>query len=128
MTREIDEVLDRILADLRTGGAPVPRVEPSTWQDSVPAQSAELWADDGSGSGVWLDPGLPPADRVAHLADQVQEWAVEELCRQRLPTNWPRCPAHPQNHPMQARVVDGRAAWTCPAGAAGSWPIGEWTS
>jgi hypothetical protein len=25
-------------------------------------------------------------------------------------------------------VVDGRAAWTCQAGAAGSWPIGEWTS
>ena len=30
--------------------------------------------------GVWVDPGLAEAEQTAMLADQVQEWLVEELC------------------------------------------------
>ncbi|GAA4364556.1 hypothetical protein [Nocardioides caricicola] len=41
---------------------------------------------------------------------------VEELPAHHLPSNWPRCPEHPDNHPMAAKVVDGRAVWTCPRG------------
>jgi hypothetical protein len=36
------------------------------------------------------------------MADQVQEWAIEELWGAGASTNWPCCPLHPDNHPMQA--------------------------
>ena|SRR5690348_5297343 len=124
MTRAIDEALDLIVSDLVAGGVPVPRVEPTARQDLDPSESVMLFADDGSGMGVWLDLRLPAAQQLAHLADQVQEWAVEELVRLGLPTNWPACAAHPANHPLQASVVDDRAVWVCPVGEHPSLPIG----
>lgn len=112
----LGRALDRILRDL--AGIPAPRVEPSDWQDWPGAESAYLWAPDGSGRGVFVDPALAPAEQVVQLADQVQEWAVEELCAARQPTNWPRCPDHPDNHPMAPAVAqgvgEGVAAWCCP--------------
>lgn len=111
--------------DLVAGGVPLPRIEPSRWQDWDPSESVMLFAADGSGIGVWLDLGLSQAHGLAHLADQVQDWAVEELARLGLPTNWPACAAHPTNHPLQATVEGGRAVWVCPGGGAASSPIGK---
>jgi hypothetical protein len=48
------------------------------------------------------------------VADQVQEWAVEELCSVGRPTNWPQCPRHPQSHPLVAVLREGLAVWVCP--------------
>lgn len=124
VTRAIDGALDLIARDLVVGGVPLPRVEPTAWQDWDPSESVMLFAPDGSGMGVWLDLGLPAAMGLAHLADQVQEWAVEELARLGRPTNWPVCPAHPVNHPLRASVDDHRAVWACPAGDRPSSPIG----
>ena len=59
--------------------------------------------------GVWFDLGLDDDHALVHLADQVQEWVVEELARLGRPTNWPVCASHPANHPRQALVRDGRA-------------------
>jgi hypothetical protein len=125
VTRAIDRALGLILDDLAAGGVPLPRVEPSTWQTWEPSESLVLFAADDSGMGVWLDPDLPDDQALAHLADQVQDWAVEELARVARPTNWPVCEAHPANHPRRAVVEDGRAVWACPVGVAGSLPIGE---
>ncbi len=108
--------------DLTAGGVPLPHVEPKKWQTWDPSESVMLFAADGSGMGVWLDLGLSEAHRLAHLADQVQEWAVGELARLGRPTNWPVCAAHPVNHPLRATVEDGRAIWACPAGAATARP------
>ncbi|HYF74706.1 MAG TPA: hypothetical protein VD864_17895 [Nocardioides sp.] len=104
--------LDRILGDLTA--VPLPRVEPSHWQDWTGAESAVLWGSDGSSTGVWLDSTLAPAEQVVMLAEQVQEWVFEALCTARRPTNWPRCPAHPDNHPMAPRLTDGAPTWCCP--------------
>ncbi len=125
MTRAIDKALGRILDDLAAGGVPLPRVEPSTWQIWAPSESLELFAADHSGMGVWLDLRLPADQALAHLADQVQEWAVEELARLGRPTNWPVCEAHPANHPQRPVVEHGRAVWACPIGVADSLLIGE---
>lgn len=125
MTRAIDEVLGLIFKDLAAGGVPLPRVEPSTWQTWEPSESVTLFAADGSGMGVWLDPTLSEDLALVHLADQVHEWVVEELARLGRATNWPVCAAHPANHPRQAVVEHGRAVWACPVGAAVSSPIGE---
>ena len=125
VTPSIDEALALILRDLAAGGAPQPRVEQTTWQPWDPSESVMLFAADGSGMGVWLDLTLPDAKAVAHLADQVQEWAIEELARLGRATNWPICAAHPANHPRQAVVQHGCAVWACPAGGADSSPVGE---
>lgn len=58
--------------------------------------------------------GDPLPQRIAGVADQVQEWAVEELWRTGRPATWPECPWHPGSHPMTAVARDGRAGWTCP--------------
>jgi len=75
--------------------------------------------------GVWLDLSQSHAERLAHLADQIQEWAVEELARLHRPTNWPVCPAHPVNHPLKATVENGQAVWACPQGDTAPSPVGE---
>jgi hypothetical protein len=125
VARAIDEVLGLVFKDLAATGVPLPRVEPTSWQTWEPSESVALFAADGTGMGVWLDMTLSEDQALAHLADQVQEWVVEELARLGRPTNWPICVAHPANHPRQAVVEHGRAVWACPVGAADSRPIGE---
>jgi hypothetical protein len=125
VTRAIDEALGLIFHDLAAGGVPRPRVEPTKWQPWEPSESVMLFAADRGGIGVWLDLTLSDEHALAHLADQVQEWIVEELWRLGRPTNWPICAAHPATHPRQAVVGNGRAVWACPFGAPDSSPIGE---
>ena len=103
-----------VLHDLEVTGAPTPRIEESDWQDHESAESAFLRSEDNSGMGVWVDTSVAHAKQVAMLADQVQEWAVEELARTGRPTNWPECPDHPHNHPLAASAPGGAATWMCP--------------
>jgi hypothetical protein len=67
----------------------------------------------GSGLGISVAEGDSPAQRLAHLADQIQEWVTEELWRLGLPATWPVCPFHPNTHPLEALVVDNHAVWCC---------------
>ncbi len=124
VTRAIDVALGLIAEDLDAGGVPLPRVDPAPWQPWEPSESVTLLAADGTGMGVWLDLGLSRAEGLAHLADQVQDWAGEELGRLGRPTNWPACAAHPTSHPLRPRVQDGRAVWACPVAPAVWVPIG----
>jgi hypothetical protein len=114
VTDHLTRAMAAVLHDLDATGAPLHRIEPSDWQDWPTAESAVLRAEDGSGQGVWVDTAKSPAEQVAMVADQVQEWAVEELARLRRPTNWPRCEEHPHNHPLEAAGQDGVAMWMCP--------------
>jgi hypothetical protein len=49
-------------------------------------------------------------ERLTDIADQVQEWAVEERWERGESAVWPECPTHPDSHPL--RAVQG--AWHCP--------------
>jgi hypothetical protein len=109
----LHRALAPVLHDLEATGAPVPRVEGSDWQDWPGAESALLWSADRSGAGVWVDTDRSDAEQVAMLADQAQDWVVEELARAGS-TNWPPCPDHPDNHPLTAGVHHGTASWSCP--------------
>lgn len=90
------------------------RVEPSDW-GSVPEQITAMsrWPD-GSGTGVYVLATDSPAQRIAMLADQVQDATVEALPYMGHPAVWPECPDHPDGHPLHAGCVDGAAVWTCP--------------
>lgn len=83
------------------------------WTAQGQVASAMLWSPDDGGTGIWVHLGDSRALQVAHVADQVQEWAVEELWGSR-PTNWPPCPHHPTTHPLTTEVRDDAAWWCCP--------------
>jgi hypothetical protein len=110
----LSEALEPVLRDLEHAGAVMPEVRDGHWSDFEGQRTAMLYGPDGSGSGVFVLAGEPLADRVARVADQVQEWAVEALWTAGRPATWPECPDHPDTHPLQAVVLDGRAVWTCP--------------
>lgn len=84
-----------------------------------------LWSPDGNGFGVSLSRSATSAERVAGMADQVQQWAIEDQLWGRGDTNWPPCPAHPDTHPLTAAVVDDAAVWVCPQGGEVVAHVGE---
>lgn len=102
-----------ILRDLEASGLDAPRIEDNDWADNPEAASAMLWSPGGSGMGIQVGVAAPEVERVAMVADQVQEWVIEELWGS-APTNWPRCPIHPHSHPLEAFALDV-ATWVCPA-------------
>jgi hypothetical protein len=110
----LSEALAPVLRDLENSGAPFPDVRDRQWSD-VPGQlTAMLYGPDGSGQGVSAMAGERLPDRIASVADQVQEWAVEALWHAGRPATWPECPEHPGSHPLAAQLRDRRAAWACP--------------
>ncbi len=114
MDSALAEALTPVLRDLENSGSVRPDVRDGA-ESGWPRQlMAMLYSPGGSGQGVMVLAGDPLPDRIASVADQVQEWAVEELCSVGRPTNWPQCPRHPDSHPLSAVVRDNRAVWTCP--------------
>ena len=110
------EALAPVLHDLAATGLTLPRfADDEGWSSLPELATAMLWASDGSGTGVRVLRSAPWPARVVEVADQVQEWAIENVLWGGAETSWPPCPRHPRTHPLAAAVVAGRAAWTCPA-------------
>lgn len=109
---EFTQALEAVLHDLRAQCAVRPRLEEDAEYGLM------VYAPDGSGQGLVPPVGVTPAERLAHLAEQVQEWAVEALWSEGASAAWPQCPDHPDTHPLEAAVVDGTAMWVCPKGGA----------
>lgn len=122
----VDEVLQEsmepVLRDLRGAGISAPRVEDDDWTGDPDFPSVMLWSPDGYGFGVSVSRSALASARVAAVADQVQEWAIEELWGHG--SNWPPCPQHPNSHPMQATTRDDAAVWVCPTDQTIVSPIG----
>jgi hypothetical protein len=104
---------------------PIPaQVEPTAAGGDVVWITSDSW----SRAGIRIDGALPPAEQIADVADQIADWLVESLPGAGCPAVWPVCPLHPGSHPMQTRVVDAVAVWTCPVSgdtvaAVGSLPM-----
>lgn len=107
MDSALSEALAPVLRDLENSGD-------RQWSDVPGQMTAMLYGPDGSGQGVSAMAGEPLPDRIASVADQVQEWAVEALWHAGRPATWPECPEHPGSHPLAAQLRDHRAAWACP--------------
>ena len=119
------QALEPILRDLKRGGLDEPRVEDRDWTGNSETTSAMLWGLDGGGSGVSVSRSASSVERIADMADQVQEWAIEDQLWSAGATNWPRCPAHPNTHPLEAAAVNDKAVWICPMSREVVAPIGE---
>jgi hypothetical protein len=121
--------LEPVFRDLQSCGVPLPEVREVDWTTpagaDVPFMAyAMLWSQDGSGVRISLSLIDSEPDRVASAADQVQEWAIEDLWPDAL-TNWPPCPAHPNNHPLASATDDWVAVWVCPKDGSRVSPIGS---
>lgn len=125
METVLRQALEPILRDLRRSGLHGPRIEDRDWTADTETTSAKLWSLDGSGSGVSVLLSATPSERIADIADQVQQWAIEDQLWRAGATNWPRCPAHPNTHPLKAAAVDDAAVWVCPQGHDVVAQIGE---
>jgi hypothetical protein len=119
----LSEAMAPVLRDLRRAGIAAPRIEDGDWTDGPESATAMLWSPDGSGRGMYVLRAAPEFERVAMVADQVQEWAIEELWGE-APTNWPPCPYHPDNHPLKVSTHEAAAVWTCPADKTPIAPVG----
>ena len=123
---ELQAPLAAVLADLRATGALVPDIQEQAHEDLDPdVVSAWIQSPHGtSGTGIRVYLSQPPAERLANLADQIQEWEVEELSAAGRPATWPECPLHPGTHPLSAQPHAGQAAWCCPKTRQVIRPIG----
>jgi hypothetical protein len=125
MDNVLAEALTPVLRDLENSGSVTPDVRDEQWSAGEGQVTAMLYSPGGSGQGVFAITGEPLPARIASVADQVQEWVVEELCSIGRPTNWPRCPHHPYSHPLSAVEQEGRAVWTCPKTGHAMCEIGQ---
>ena len=120
VTDTLTRALAPVLRDVRTTGAPEPRVDRYGWVEDPAVASAML----GGGTGLIVVVDVPEANRIAEAASQVQEWVIEELWGS-ASTNWPSCPRHRASHPLRSAVLDGVATWICPHDDDPIGPIGS---
>lgn len=111
----LSEALALVLRDLATTRSVLPEVKDVQWSSGPGQVTAMLFGRDGSGHGVSVLEGDEFPEQAASVADQVQEWAVEELAALGRPATWPECPEHPNGHLLAPVVRDRRAVWVCPS-------------
>ena len=114
MDTALSEALAPMLQDLGTCGVPLAEVRDNQWSDFPGQVTAMLHDADGTAQGVFAMAAEPLPERVASVAGQVQEWAIEALWRAGRSANWPECPEHPNFHPLKPAVQRDRAVWVCP--------------
>ena len=102
---------------MRSSGAIVPDILEEAHDDFGPdCVCAWIQTPGGAGSqGIRVQVSLPAPERLADLADQLQEWEIEELAAAGRPATWPECPQHPDTHPLAPQARGDQAAWCCPA-------------
>jgi hypothetical protein len=108
--------LEPILRDMRNSGAIVPDVREEAHDDLGP-EYVHAWIElPGStgAQGIRVQVSLPPPERLADLADQLQEWEIEELAAAGRAATWPECPEHPDSHPLAPQARGDQAVWCCP--------------
>ena len=113
---ELRATLEPVLRDMRDSGAIVPDVLEEAHDDFGPDfVCAWIPSPAGGGSDIRVQVGLPAPERLADLADQLQDWEIEELWAAGRPATWPECPRHPDSHPLAPQARGDQAAWCCPA-------------
>lgn len=124
MSGKIVEIIECVLKDVTSSGLMAPRIEIDDWYGDSQVASVMIYSlNDSTGRGVSVRNDLPSAAQLVAVADQVQEWVIEEFGATR--SNWPQCPWHPNNHPLSAALIDERGMWVCPASGTPVARIGE---
>jgi hypothetical protein len=85
----LSEALAPVLRDLENSGTLLPDILDERERDFDGWVSAMFYGPDGSGMGVSAMAGEPLPEKIASVADQVQEWAIEAHWHASRPTTWP---------------------------------------
>ncbi|MEV6410958.1 hypothetical protein [Kribbella sp. NPDC051718] len=117
--------LEAVVRDLRNTGGIELRIsdEPATSDPGY--ESVLLLSGRRSWTGLLAPIALTDDERLAHVADQIQEFVFEELARLGLPVTWPECPEHPASHPLTPVLTSGLPSWQCPRSGDTVAPIGQ---
>jgi hypothetical protein len=107
------EAVAPVLRDLAATSTSTPVIREEAHEEGDEMVCAWLEGADGTGQGIRVALSCSPVEQLADLADQVQEWVIEELHAAGESAVWPPCPRHP-NHPLQPEVRDEMAVWICP--------------
>jgi hypothetical protein len=113
MAAELYEAWQYVRRDLAVPDAITPALDEDNWPRDGIQVGATSWWPDGSGMGIAVPTAAALPERVAYLADQIQEAEVEALWTAGRSAVWPHCPKHPNTHPLRAEVRDGVAVWSC---------------
>ncbi len=115
-----------LLADLAASGMSMPDIRDEAHEEQEEAVCGWIQGPGRDGEGIRVLLDSSPADQVAQLAEQLQNWAADQLHHAGRPPGWPPCPQHPSpQHRLDPHVQDGRAVWVCPVSGQVMWPIGE---
>jgi hypothetical protein len=112
----LHEALAPVLRDIEASGAIFPAIEEAGDADADDELASVMASgSDGTGMGIFVPAQRLTAERVARLAEQLQEWEVEELAAAGRSATWPGCPDHPNSHPLEPVVDEEQGAiWRCP--------------
>ena len=118
-----------LLADLAASGMSLPDIREEAHEErEAPSACGWIQGPGGTGEGIWVLLESPPAEQVAQLAEQFQNWAADRLHDAGRPPEWPACPRHPSPpHRLDPEVRDDRAVWTCWRDGEVIRPIGKLT-
>jgi hypothetical protein len=122
--RRLLKAITPLLRDISATGAILPDIEDSSWDDDPDVISALIGKSGISYQGIRIRLSLSDVERLADLAQQVQEWEVEALWHTGRNSSWPECPIHPNRHPLSADMRDGYPSWYCPVTGAAISEIG----
>jgi hypothetical protein len=122
------ETMAPVLRDIEASGAILPPIQEETYE-KVGDEFVSVWAwhSYGSALGIFIPSEHLAAERVVRLAEQLQEWEIEELAEVGRSATWPECPDHPNSHPLEPVVDDeDMAVWRCPRAGRVICAIGAW--
>jgi hypothetical protein len=112
----VRETMAPVLRDIEASGAILPSIQEEAYEDVGDVSfRVWVWGSDGTGMGLVMPTARLVAERVVRLAEQLQEWEIEELAAVGRSATWPECPDHPNSHPLEPIVDDkNMAVWRCP--------------
>ncbi|MEV6282169.1 hypothetical protein [Kribbella sp. NPDC051770] len=123
---ELASALRLVVRDLERTGGPALRVaDESVTADPAYESVVLLSAQWPARTGLLAPREMSGAELVQHVADQVQEFVVEELWLAGRSTSWPECEEHPGTHPLEAQLVEDAAVWVCPKSGHTVADVGE---
>ena len=121
--KPIEEALEPVLRDV-VATTEVRLTMGDASATDLDGSRAWITSPDGSATMIRIDLTSTMAERIAAVAEQVQEIVVEELAAVRA-SNWPMCPSHRSTHPLMSAVTPAGPAWTCPINGAEVAAVGD---
>jgi hypothetical protein len=111
----VRETAAPLLHDLAVTGMRLPDVREEA-RYACPADHVCAWIQEPNGrgaSGISILTLVPQAERVSLLAEQIQNWAADQLHDAGRSPEWPVCPDHPASGRAFPQVIEESPVWIC---------------